>query len=296
MEAVPHNPQPQSEPPAPAPLAPQPELPPVEIPPVPLPTEDPAPPPPAPIVAQAPTAPPPPRASQYQPPEPVLPASPPAVPPAPGDSQELRALQARLEGLEQMVEFAVREITQTIKQLANRVDDARSAIKPTDVLPMLFPAQQTHSDGRWKELTAVSTSIVDLGTPGTDGRNCTSSSHASAPMSLGESQGFFLEVVDGTDHRYIWIPNGEFRVYVTQVGGSNGHDGTGGGSVVYPTYTYDVFYDVAKTIKIGTALSVADHRPLQVAVHAGTHGHAQWENNTLILLNVDEYFDRDGCS
>lgn len=108
------------------------------------------------------------------------------------------------------------------------------------------------------------------------------------------SKGFARLV--GKNWRFVGLASGgSFGVYVTQNGGANGDDGSTT-TIAFPTYTYDVFLDAAKTIQIGTAEAVEHHRPEQIAVHAGTHGIAQWNGSTLRLLFVDEYFDRDSCA
>lgn len=231
-------------------------------------------------------------------PPPDVPPLPSPIPPAiaPPEDLKLTALERRIAALEELVGDAVKALTQTLKQLAERIDDSQDLTHRTEAFPALFVAERTNSDGRWKEMTDVNGSIVPLGTPGTDGRNCTSNSHASLPIGMSQSQYALLEILDGTDHRYVILPNGDFDVYVTEDGtGTNGTDGTGGGSPAFPDFKYNVFTDAAKTIQIGTALSPRWHRELQIAVVAGTHGRARLEGSTVVLLQVDEYFDRDGC-
>jgi hypothetical protein len=87
---------------------------------------------------------------------------------------------------------------------------------------------------------------------------------------------------------------GDFNVYLTQNGGSNGDDGSTT-TAAFPTYTYDVYLDSAQTIKIGSALSVLFHRPLMIAVTAGTYGLARLNGLTVILITTDEYFGRTSC-
>ena len=78
---------------------------------------------------------------------------------------------------------------------------------------------------------------------------------------------------------------GTFLVYLTQNGGGSGDDGTNT-TAYFPTYTYDVYTDAAKTNKIGTAVAVLFHRPLTIAVTAATHGLATWNGGTLIQLSA----------
>ena len=68
------------------------------------------------------------------------------------------------------------------------------------------------------------------------------------------------------------------EVWLTQNSGADGNDGTLGGSVVYPTWTYDVYTDAAKTHMIGTAVAVVFARYLQTSVtpHGTRHCLLRW--------------------
>jgi hypothetical protein len=164
-----------------------------------------------------------------------------------------------------------------------------------DPLDSVLFAELTNGDGQWKEKIVAGGSLVDYGTPGTDGRNCASASDPSKPVRMAEAQGVLIEVTDGDDSRYVLVPNGDFLVYLTQNGGANGDDGTTT-TAAFPTYTYDVFLDAAKTIQIASAASVLFHRPLKIAVTAAAHGIARFDGEDVILITADEYFDRDECS
>lgn len=89
-------------------------------------------------------------------------------------------------------------------------------------------------------------------------------------------------------------PTTMFFVWVTQNGGSNGDDGSTT-TAAFASYTYNVFLDSARTIQIGTAVSVEAHRDLKIAVAAGTIGWAFYDGSTLKLAWVDESRDRDSC-
>jgi hypothetical protein len=81
-----------------------------------------------------------------------------------------------------------------------------------------------------------------------------------------------------------------FLVYLQQSGGANGDDGSTT-TKAFPTYTYDLYTDSGHTNLLQTATSVLFHRPLQIAVHAATHGFAVQVGGTYLLLVTDEYFD-----
>lgn len=167
----------------------------------------------------------------------------------------------------------------------------------TDTRPAVFPATIASwgqgTAGTWTEQTIIYDGTSSTMSTYTDGRSCGTLTTASGITFPKEAAFLVVEQPDLTNMLYWGIPNGDFNVYVTQNGGSNGNDGST--PAVFPTYTYNVFLDASKTIQIGTALSVLWHRLLQVAVTAGTHGRARIEGKTVILLEVDEYFDRDSC-
>lgn len=164
--------------------------------------------------------------------------------------------------------------------------------------PTVFPAEATgnfsSAKALFKEMNVVDGAMTTFGTPGDDGRQCTDTTDPSGTIALAEKQFFLVEVPDGPDHRYLMLPNPTFLVYLTQNGGADGDDGSTT-TEAFPTYTYDVFLDSAKTIKLASTLSVLFHRLLKISVTAATHGLAQWSGTTLILISVDEYVGRDAC-
>ncbi len=83
---------------------------------------------------------------------------------------------------------------------------------------------------------------------------------------------------------------GIFRVYLTQSGGSNGT------SSAFPTYTYNVFIDAAKTKQISSTVAIQFHRLLKTPVTAATKGMACYVSGALQLWQADEYFDSNTCS
>lgn len=157
---------------------------------------------------------------------------------------------------------------------------------------VIFPAR-VRTDGTMIEQLLVNGSLSDF----TAGRfNDTTSTLTH----LSDGQGFALDMpaMDASGNHSIqpvFLPNPAFGVYVTQVAGANGDDGTATGTASFPTYTYNVYADAAKTILLGGTLTVEWHRPMKVAVTAGTHGLFQWNGTAGRLLQVDEYFDRDAC-
>ncbi len=70
-----------------------------------------------------------------------------------------------------------------------------------------------------------------------------------------------------------------FKVYLTQVGGSNGTKTT------MASYTYDVFSDAGKTVKIGTALA-PEWRVANGPVSAATKGQASIDSAGNAVLEI----------
>jgi hypothetical protein len=141
--------------------------------------------------------------------------------------------------------------------------------------------------------------IVGAGTDNTMStgsiRGATSSADTSALVHPTDGQMLAVEVETPGRTKYVLMP-GCFGVYLTQVGGANGDDGSVSGTASFPTFTYNVFADAAKTILLAGTLTVEAHRPLQIPVHAAEHGLFQWNGATGRLLTVfDEYYDRDAC-
>lgn len=138
----------------------------------------------------------------------------------------------------------------------------------------------------WAEMSMASGS---LGTY-TSGRLCNDSASSCALVTLADGQALALQVADPPDVRFVPIPNPAFGVYLTQSGGSNGS------TTSFPTYTYNIFLDAAKTLQIGSAVTVEGHRLLKVPVTAATHGLFQWNGTSSRLLMVDEYPDQTACT
>jgi hypothetical protein len=183
-----------------------------------------------------------------------------------------------------------------VAELESLVEQLSAQIRHPNPLPPVFMGQQTNSDGRWGEIIASGGSIAIQGTTGVDGRGCTSSANTYAQLyALSEAQFFVVESQDSTDSNFTVIPNGAFLVYLTQVGGVDGDDGSTT-TAAFPTWTYDCYADAAKTIKWGSAVSVLFHRLLKTKVTKATHGLAQWNGSTLLLLTTDEYPDQGDCS
>lgn len=80
--------------------------------------------------------------------------------------------------------------------------------------------------------------------------------------------------------------------YLTQVGGSNGS------TTSYPTYTYNIYFDVAKTQLAGGTLTVQAHRMLMVPVTAATLGIIQRDTtgSYALMAVLDEYPASNPCT
>lgn len=110
---------------------------------------------------------------------------------------------------------------------------------------------------------------------------------------LSEGNALHFEGADyGTPIKSSVNQSGARVAYLTQVGGSNGSTAS------YCTYTYNAYFDAAKTQLAGGTLTVQAHRMLMVSVTAATLGIIQVNsNNTYSLMAVlDEYFGQNACT
>ncbi len=88
-------------------------------------------------------------------------------------------------------------------------------------------------------------------------------------------------------------PNGGASVaYLTQIGGSNGS------TTSYCTYTYNCYFDAAKTQLAGGTLTVQAHRMLMVPVTAASLGIIQRDSTSAYALMavLDEYPATNACT
>lgn len=119
------------------------------------------------------------------------------------------------------------------------------------------------------------------------------------PATGGATKGFARLV--GKTWRFVGPAGGYVGLlvaYLTKIGGANGDDGTATGTASYCTYTYNAYFDAAKSSLAGGTLTVQAHRMLQVAAVApATLGIIQINsNNTYSLMTVlDEYWTVGTC-
>ncbi len=189
------------------------------------------------------------------------------------------------------------ELRARVAELERLVADLQSLIQLADPHPIVYPANASQSKF-WQELICNGGTLTNLGASAVGGDivGCKETTSGSALLCLADGQGLVVEMEDLTGMRPVWLPNGSFGVYLTQVGGANGDDSSVSGTASYPTYTYNVYADSGKTVLLGGTLTVEWHRQLQVGVSAATHGLAQWNGPTLRLLLTDEYPDRTTCT
>jgi hypothetical protein len=176
--------------------------------------------------------------------------------------QEQQILEAKVDVLSRKVEEL------TVKLMARPRDEQASPIAlayENEPLRFVGVGQVTAAAAAslgWKEKVVVSTGIADYEM----GRVNGTSQSAQCLYPLASAQGLFVAYQTDYDMRYAWVPNGNFKVYLTQNGGSNGNKTTD------ITYTYDCYIDAAKTIKVGSTLAPTWRAIKKVPVGAATVG------------------------
>lgn len=169
---------------------------------------------------------------------------------------------------------------------SNSPSSSGSTVPPApDIFSSVFPAKMT-AIKQWQEETAIGTAIVDY----TDGRTCTSDSDPSVSLKLTTSEGVQVEIRDGENYRYVWLPNSCFFVDLVQVGGSAGDGST------ESSFTYDVKLH-GTSITIGSALLPVKtlSQIFMCEAIAATTGLAQWNGSTLILVLAFDAASQNTC-
>ncbi len=210
------------------------------------------------------------------------------------NEEQLTSFPAELPTTDQAApEDQLADALARIAQLEQMFGELQSRISNKLPQPPVFIGEQTNSDGRWREMIITSNTIDPMGTVGFGGgRGCddaTGSAYA-LPFALLEAQFLVVEMGDDINSSYLFIPNGIFKVYLTQNGGSNGTPSSN------CSYTYDCYLDLAKTIKVGSTL-VPEWRYLKKCpVTAATKGQGYFNGSTFVLEIAYEELGSNSCA